>query len=47
MLRIVEAGSKFGYDLDTVCGQLVDLANAYAGHDNVTVQLLNLVACDD
>jgi hypothetical protein len=27
-----------------MCKQLVDLANAYGGHDNVTVQLLLLAA---
>lgn len=44
ILRIAQAGFHFGYPLDTICKQLVDLANAYAGHDNTTVQLLHLVA---
>jgi protein phosphatase len=43
ILAIVQAGEHFGYDLDTVCKQLVDLANASGGHDNTTVQILRLV----
>lgn len=40
--RIVGFGLKLGHPPATVCQQLVDLANAYGGHDNVTVQLLRL-----
>lgn len=43
MLGIVQAGLKSGGDkpdLRKMCEQLVDLANRYGGHDNITVQLL-------
>lgn len=41
MLQIVSAGLKNGQtDLKKTAEQLVDLANRYGGHDNITVQLL-------
>lgn len=40
--RILTLGLKLGHPPATMCKQLVDLANAYGGHDNVTVQLLHL-----
>jgi protein phosphatase len=38
--RILDLGLKLGHSPAAMCKQLVDLANAYGGHDNVTVQLL-------
>lgn len=47
MLNIVNSALKTGVkDLRKVCEQLVDLANKYGGHDNITVQLLQVVATD-
>ncbi|MBX3471035.1 MAG: Stp1/IreP family PP2C-type Ser/Thr phosphatase [Planctomycetes bacterium] len=44
MLNLVTAALKTGSkDLRKVCEQLVDLANKYGGHDNITVQLLQIV----
>lgn len=40
MLQIVSAGLKNGSDMRKTAEQLVDLANRYGGHDNITVQLL-------
>jgi PPM family protein phosphatase len=40
--RILGFGLKLGHAPAAMCKQLVDLANAYGGHDNVTVQLLHL-----
>jgi serine/threonine protein phosphatase PrpC len=40
--RILTFGLKLGHPPAALCKQLVDLANAYGGHDNVTVQLLRL-----
>lgn len=40
--RILNLGLSHGQSPAAVCKQLVDLANAYGGHDNVTVQLLLL-----
>jgi protein phosphatase len=40
--RILIFGLKLGHPPAAMCKQLVDLANAYGGHDNVTVQLLLL-----
>lgn len=42
MLKIVRAGLDSHGDLRRVCEQLVDLANKYGGHDNITVQLLKV-----
>jgi protein phosphatase len=42
--RILIFGLKLGHPPAAMCKQLVDLANAYGGHDNVTVQLLLLAA---
>ncbi len=47
MLQIVSAGLRNGAgDLRKICEQLVDLANKYAGHDNITVQLLQVKSTD-
>lgn len=47
MLNIVNTALKNGVkDLRKVCEQLVDLANKYGGHDNITVQLLQVVSTD-
>lgn len=44
MLNIVQASLNNGNrDLRKVCEQLVDLANRYGGHDNITVQLLQVL----
>ncbi len=40
--RLLRLGLGHGLSPAAVCQQLVDLANAYGGHDNVTVQLLVL-----
>jgi serine/threonine protein phosphatase PrpC len=40
--RILRFGLAQGLAPAALCKQLVDLANAYGGHDNVTVQLLLL-----
>jgi serine/threonine protein phosphatase PrpC len=40
--RILSLGLKHGQAPAGMCKQLVDLANAYGGHDNVTVQVLLL-----
>jgi serine/threonine protein phosphatase PrpC len=40
--RILNLGLTHGLPPAGICKQLVDLANAYGGHDNVTVQLLRL-----
>jgi protein phosphatase len=40
--RLLSLGLRHGQSPAAVCKQLVDLANAYGGHDNVTVQLLVL-----
>lgn len=42
--RILTFGLRQGTSPAVLCKQLVDLANAYGGHDNVTVQLLLLAA---
>ena len=42
LLGIVSAGLGQGTDLSAVCESLVERANSYGGHDNVTVQLLHL-----
>lgn len=47
MLNIINTALKNGVkDLRKVCEQLVDLANKYGGHDNITVQLLQVVSTD-
>jgi protein phosphatase len=42
MLSIVRAGVSQGDDLRQICERLIDLANQYGGHDNITVQLLRI-----
>jgi serine/threonine protein phosphatase PrpC len=46
MLKIVRAGLATHGDPRKVCEQLVDLANKYGGHDNITVQILKVVSTD-
>ncbi len=42
MLQMVQAGQLNGGSLRATCEQLVDRANAYGGHDNITVQMLKV-----
>ena len=42
--RVLNLGLEQGHSPAAMCKQLVDFANAYGGHDNVTVQLLVLTA---
>lgn len=45
MLNVVDGSLKSGNkDLRKVCEQLVDMANKYGGHDNITVQLLQVLS---
>jgi serine/threonine protein phosphatase PrpC len=46
MLQIVSAGHANGGDMRGSCEKLVDLANQYGGHDNITVQLLHVKSVD-
>ena len=42
MLSVVRAGVQQGDDLRAICERLIDMANQYGGHDNITVQLLRV-----
>lgn len=46
MLKLVRKGLASHGDLRKVCEQLVDQANKYGGHDNITVQLLQVKSTD-
>jgi len=44
MLQIVQAGVLNGAGMREICQHLVDRANAYGGHDNITVQLFKVLS---
>lgn len=46
MLKVVKTGLSTHGNPRKVCEQLVDLANKYGGHDNITVQLLKVVSTE-
>lgn len=44
MLQLVQAGALNGANMREICEMLVERANQYGGHDNVTVQLVKILS---